>query len=70
MPWSTSGQFSEHKLTGIKLVPAAGYYRGPMHRVYVYSLDNGQPVWFCTEVSRGSYRYTRFQEPVHHMPMI
>ena len=57
----------EHKLTGIKLVPAAGYYAwDPMlYPFYEYSLENGQPVWFCTEVSRGSYRYTRFQEPVH-----
>jgi predicted TIM-barrel fold metal-dependent hydrolase len=57
----------EHKLTGIKLVPASGYYAwDPMlYPIYEYSLDNNQPVWFCTEVSRGSYRYTRFQEPVH-----
>ena len=57
----------EHKLRGIKLIPAAGYYAwDPMlYPIYEYSLDNGQPVWFCTEVSRGSYRYTRFQEPVH-----
>ncbi|MBI2166430.1 MAG: amidohydrolase family protein [Chloroflexi bacterium] len=57
----------EHKLKGIKFVPASGYYAWDemMYPFYEYSLDNNQPVFFCTEVSRGSYRYARFQEPVH-----
>lgn len=56
-----------HKLRGLKLVPASGYYAWDdmLTPFYEYSLDNDQPVFFCTEVSRGSYRYTRFQEPVH-----
>ncbi|MBI2166056.1 MAG: amidohydrolase family protein [Chloroflexi bacterium] len=62
----------EHKLRGIKLVPASGYYAWDpiLCPIYEYSLDNNQPVWFCTEVSRGSYRYTRFQEPVHISDMM
>ena len=62
----------EYKLTGIKLIPGSGYYAwDPMlYPIYEYSLDNDQPVWFCTEVSRGSYRYTRFQEPVHISDMM
>ena len=57
----------EHKLRGIKFVPASGYYAWDemLAPFYEYSLDNDQPVFFCTEVSRGSYRYVRFQEPVH-----
>ena len=56
-----------HGLRGLKLVPAGGFYAWDdmLTPFYEYSLDNGQPVFFCTEVSRGSYRYTRFQEPVH-----
>lgn len=56
----------DYKLKGLKLIPGAGYYPWDerLHAYYDFCIDNGIPVFTCTQSGSGGYRYARFSEPV------
>ena len=62
----------EHKLNGLKLIPACGYYpwEPRLFQFYQYCTERGLPVFMCTQAAPGGYRYIRFSEPFHVGDMI
>ena len=57
----------EYGMRGLKLVPKAGYYVWDerVYPLYERCVDQGLPVFVCTEPDGGGYNRDRFAEPIH-----